>query len=63
MTIETENKSIPNGVEVRCPQCGCVSNRVDIVKDIYECPNCILQFEAIIEILWDSAHYSKKVNP
>jgi len=28
-------------------------------KDIYECPNCILQSDALITITWDSEHYQK----
>ena len=60
MTIETEAKAIPNGTEVRCPQCGQVSHRMDATKDIYECPNCTLQFEALIELSWDSKHYTRK---
>lgn len=59
MPIETEAKSIPNNVEVRCPQCGAVSDKVNITKDIYECPNCTLQFEALIELSWDSKHYTR----
>ena len=60
MSIETEIRDIPNNLAVRCPQCGRISKRIDITKDIYECPNCTLQFEAIIEISWDSKHYSRK---
>ena len=60
MPIETEAKSIPNNVEIRCPQCGQVSHKMDITRDIYKCPNCTLQFEALIELSWDSKHYTKK---
>lgn len=60
MTIESESKSLPNNVELRCPQCGHISERVDITKDIYECPNCCLQVEALMETAWDSKHYSRK---
>jgi len=59
MSIESELKSIPHNTEIRCPQCGQVSRKVDIVKDIYECPNCYLQFEALIELSWDSRHYTR----
>jgi len=58
--IESEAKSVPNNMEVRCPQCGQISPKIDISRDIYGCPNCTLQFEAIIEISWDSKHYSKQ---
>ena len=60
MPIESESRSIPNNVGIRCPQCGQIGRKVDVTKDIYECPNCTLQFEALIEITWDSKHYSKK---
>ncbi|KKM82971.1 hypothetical protein LCGC14_1314060 [marine sediment metagenome] len=60
MTIETEARSMPNDVEIRCPQCGQVSRRRDIIKDIYECPNCTLQFEALIELSWDTKHYTRR---
>ena len=60
MPIESWSVSIPNNTEVRCPQCGQISKKVDVTKDIYECPNCTLQFEALIEISWDSKHCSKK---
>ena len=59
MPIETESRAIPNDTEIRCPQCGQVSHKVDI-RDIYECPNCILQFEALIELSWDSKHYTRQ---
>jgi len=58
--IESEPRAIPNNIEVRCPQCGQTSSKADITKDIYECPNCTLQFEALIEISWDSKHYSRR---
>ena len=60
MPIETEAKSIPNDIVIRCPQCGQVSRKVDSTKDIYECPNCTLQFEALIELSWDLKHYTRK---
>jgi len=60
MPIETGSFSIANNVEIRCPQCGQVSCKVDVTKDIYECPNCTLQFEAMIELSWDSKHYTRK---
>ena len=60
MTIESESRSIPNNVEIRCLQCGQVSHKVDIIKDIYECPNCLLQFEALLELTWDSKHYTRR---
>ena len=60
MPIESESKPIPNNTEIRCPQCGQVSHKVDIIKGIYECPNCYLQFEALIELSWDSKHYTKR---
>jgi len=60
MPIETEAKSIPNDIAIRCPQCGQASRKVDITKDIYECPNCTLQFEALIELSWSSKHYTRK---
>jgi hypothetical protein len=44
MSIESESRSIPSSVEVRCPQCGQVSKRIDITRDIYECPNCLLSY-------------------
>ena len=59
MPIETEAKSLPDWVEIRCPQCGQVSRKVDVTKDIYECPNCTLQFEALLELSWDSRHYRR----
>ncbi len=59
--IETESKSIPSDTAVRCPQCGQVSHKVDVTKDIYECPNCTLQFEALMELSWDSKHYTRKL--
>ena len=60
MPIETESIAIPSDTVVRCPQCGQVSSKVDATKDIYECPNCTLQFEALIELSWDSKHYSRR---
>ena len=57
--IESETREIPGNVEVRCPQCGQISKRIDIIKSIYECPNCLLQFEAVIEVSWDSKRYSR----
>jgi len=60
MSIESESRSLPNDVEVRCPQCGHISEKSDITRDIYECPNCCLQFEVLMKIAWDSKHYSRK---
>jgi hypothetical protein len=60
MPIESESRSLPDNIETRCPQCGQISKKIDDVKEIYECPNCLLQFEALIEISWDSNHYSRK---
>jgi len=59
MLIESESRPIPNTFAVRCPQCGQFSKKLDITKDIYECPNCTLKFEALIKISWDSKHYSR----
>jgi len=58
MSIESETRSIPT--EVRCPQCNLPNKQVDVKRDIYECPNCGLQYEATIEISWDSKHYSRR---
>ena len=58
MPIETETRPLP--IATRCPQCGRVCHKGDITKDIYECSNCTLQFEAVIELSWDSKHYSRK---
>jgi predicted RNA-binding Zn-ribbon protein involved in translation (DUF1610 family) len=59
MPIETESRTIPNDVVVRCPQCGHPGKKLDVRREIFECPNCLLQFEAMIEISWDSKHFTK----
>ena len=60
MPIESNSYSVPNNVEIRCPKCGQTSNKADITKNIYECPNCLLQFQALIELAWDSKHYTRR---
>jgi len=59
MPIESESRDIPDNIEIRCPQCGQISTKIDDVKSIYECPNCTLQFQVLIEVCWDSKHYSR----
>ena len=53
-------KRLDENIKVRCPQCGQSCSRMDVTKDIFECPNCILQFEAVISISWDSKLYTRK---
>ena len=60
MAIESELRPIPQSLDIRCPQCGQISKNMDVTKDIFECPNCALQFEAVIDVSWDSKHYSRK---
>ncbi len=61
--IQSETRKLPDELKPTCPQCGqrsVLKSDVRLDDCIYECPNCTLQFEATIEISWDSEHYFRK---
>jgi transcription elongation factor Elf1 len=62
MPIQKEVRELPEELEPACPRCGqrcrCIS-KGRMNECIYGCGDCGLQFEAVIELSWDSRHYSK----
>lgn len=57
MPVESKNLPLPEEIEPHCPKCGqrCrKAGKKGLNYDIYACPDCGLQFEATIQILWSN---------
>ena len=55
MPIKTKTMSLPEEIEPHCPKCGqrCRATvSAGFNEDVFECPDCGMLFEAVIELSW-----------